>query len=175
MLTKSSAGVAQIVLPVGFDNSDFAARVEYLGIGLWGNKKASGTIKPRCKGVSDILPGTSVYILVNEFTKSLLTIMDTNNVKGQKIIEAANKLGKVMDTYGERKTAADTIMTLVYKGCYGFKKIHPQELALQAARSQALLAQSAQISEIAANAYDESRRGKFSPEEIREMLASRAD
>ncbi|XHG02277.1 hypothetical protein AWENTII_005633 [Aspergillus wentii] len=33
------AGVTQIVLPIWFDTFDFAARVEWLGIGTWANRK----------------------------------------------------------------------------------------------------------------------------------------
>ncbi|KAL3474334.1 hypothetical protein BJX99DRAFT_231662 [Aspergillus californicus] len=32
------AGVPQIILPTWFDTFDFAARVEYLGVGVWGSK-----------------------------------------------------------------------------------------------------------------------------------------
>ncbi|KAL4783086.1 hypothetical protein BJX76DRAFT_348860 [Aspergillus varians] len=38
------AGVPQIVLPVWFDTYDFAARVEYLGIGVWGSKTSAPVI-----------------------------------------------------------------------------------------------------------------------------------
>ncbi|KAH0156705.1 glycosyltransferase family 1 protein, partial [Aureobasidium melanogenum] len=35
------AGVPQVVLPVWIDTYDFAIRVEYLGIGIWGNRAAA--------------------------------------------------------------------------------------------------------------------------------------
>ncbi|CBF70018.1 glycosyltransferase family 1 protein [Aspergillus nidulans FGSC A4] len=38
------AGVPQIVLPVWFDTYDFAARVEYLGVGVWGSKMSAPAI-----------------------------------------------------------------------------------------------------------------------------------
>ncbi|PTU19418.1 hypothetical protein P175DRAFT_0558981 [Aspergillus ochraceoroseus IBT 24754] len=38
------AGVPQIVLPVWFDTYDFAARVEWLGIGVWGSKKSAPVV-----------------------------------------------------------------------------------------------------------------------------------
>jgi len=40
-LTADSAGVPQVVLPVWIDTYDFAIRVEYLGIGVWGNRVAA--------------------------------------------------------------------------------------------------------------------------------------
>lgn len=39
-----SAGVTQVVLPVWFDTYDFARRVDYLGIGLIGNRRNA----PKC-------------------------------------------------------------------------------------------------------------------------------
>ncbi|KAL2832900.1 hypothetical protein BDW59DRAFT_180514 [Aspergillus cavernicola] len=39
------AGVPQVILPTWFDTYDFAARVEYLGVGVWGNKSTAPTIK----------------------------------------------------------------------------------------------------------------------------------
>ncbi|KAL4978577.1 hypothetical protein BDW66DRAFT_158090 [Aspergillus desertorum] len=38
------AGVPQIVLPVWFDTYDFAARVEYLEVGVWGSKTSAPAI-----------------------------------------------------------------------------------------------------------------------------------
>ncbi|KAL4933580.1 uncharacterized protein BDV17DRAFT_279222 [Aspergillus undulatus] len=38
------AGVPQIVLPVWFDTYDYASRVEYLGIGVWGSKPSAPAI-----------------------------------------------------------------------------------------------------------------------------------
>ncbi|CAG8220785.1 unnamed protein product [Penicillium salamii] len=40
------AGVPHVVLPVWYDTYDFATRVEWLGIGVWGNK----TVAPRVDG-----------------------------------------------------------------------------------------------------------------------------
>ena len=41
----NSAGVPQIVLPVWIDTYDFATRVEYLGIGVWGSRKAAPRVE----------------------------------------------------------------------------------------------------------------------------------
>ena len=40
----SRAGVPHVVLPVWYDTYDFATRVEWLGIGVWGNKTAAPSI-----------------------------------------------------------------------------------------------------------------------------------
>jgi UDP:flavonoid glycosyltransferase YjiC (YdhE family) len=40
MLTICSAGVPQVLIPGWIDCYDYGARVEYLGIGRWGNKGA---------------------------------------------------------------------------------------------------------------------------------------
>ncbi|KAL4897944.1 hypothetical protein BDV59DRAFT_190711 [Aspergillus ambiguus] len=39
------AGVPQIVLPVWFDTFDYAQRVEYLGIGVWGSRKTAPAVQ----------------------------------------------------------------------------------------------------------------------------------
>lgn len=44
VLISFSAGVPQIVLAVWFDTYDFAARVEFLGIGVCGNHKTAPTV-----------------------------------------------------------------------------------------------------------------------------------
>ena len=45
LLTLRSAGVPQIVLPVWADTYDYAHRVEWLGIGRYGNVEAAPTCK----------------------------------------------------------------------------------------------------------------------------------
>ena len=70
--TKHRAGVAQIVLPIWYDTFDFATRVEYLGIGLWGSHRACAK---------------SYFVYAGELSEALLTIMDLNNVKGQIMVE----------------------------------------------------------------------------------------
>lgn len=44
MLMSFRAGVPQVVLPVWFDTYDFAARVEYLGIGVYGNRNTAPAV-----------------------------------------------------------------------------------------------------------------------------------
>lgn len=43
-LFSPSAGIPQIVLPLWFDTYDFAHRVEYLGIGVWGSRSQAPTV-----------------------------------------------------------------------------------------------------------------------------------
>ena len=44
-LALARAGVPHIVLPVWYDTYDFASRVEYLGIGIYGSKSCSPKVK----------------------------------------------------------------------------------------------------------------------------------
>lgn len=39
------AGVPQVVLPIWLDTYDFAHRVEYLGVGVWGNRQSAPAVK----------------------------------------------------------------------------------------------------------------------------------
>ncbi|KAI9374039.1 hypothetical protein BJX61DRAFT_532705 [Aspergillus egyptiacus] len=39
------AGVPQVILPTWFDTFDYAARIEYLGVGVWGNKETAPEFK----------------------------------------------------------------------------------------------------------------------------------
>ncbi|KAG9716470.1 hypothetical protein KCU73_g15634, partial [Aureobasidium melanogenum] len=55
------AGVPQVVLPVWIDTYDFAIRVEYLGIGIWGNRAAA----PYAEG--------------SELSKALVKVVDGDN------------------------------------------------------------------------------------------------
>lgn len=41
------AGIPQIILPVWFDTYAFAARVEWLGIGIYGNRKTAPAVNPQ--------------------------------------------------------------------------------------------------------------------------------
>lgn len=47
-----SAGVPQIVLPVWIDTYDFATRVEYLQIGVWGSRNAAPRVEAEELGMA---------------------------------------------------------------------------------------------------------------------------
>lgn len=50
-----SFGIPQVVLPLWFDTYDFAARTEYLRLGIWGNKKHAPDVEERELGSAMIL------------------------------------------------------------------------------------------------------------------------
>ncbi|TVY83172.1 Glycosyltransferase sdnJ [Lachnellula suecica] len=102
------AGVAQIILPGWYDTFDFAARVEYLEIGLWGSHRA-------CK------KGDFVYW--DEFGDALLTVMDPKSAKGAEMVHNAKSLGGIARSYGGRKKAAEKIMEFAESGKYGAKTL----------------------------------------------------
>lgn len=39
------AGVPQVILPIWLDTYDFAHRVEYLGVGVWGNRRSAPAVQ----------------------------------------------------------------------------------------------------------------------------------
>jgi UDP:flavonoid glycosyltransferase YjiC (YdhE family) len=90
----SSAGVPQIVLPCWFDTFDFAQRVEYHGIGIYGSRSVAPEVD------------------AEELGKALVTITDPKNEKGKEIVLRAKELGQVLKKYGGRKTAAEKILEL---------------------------------------------------------------
>ncbi|WVW78305.1 hypothetical protein I302_100259 [Kwoniella bestiolae CBS 10118] len=90
------AGVPQVVLPSWTDCYDFPARVQYLGIGAWGNRKAS--------------PGYSQP----ELTEALLQVIGRtpDDVVARTIRERAKELGRAVTsdyTREGRYVAADHI------------------------------------------------------------------
>lgn len=93
-----SAGVPQIILPFWADTFDFAERVEYLGIGLFGNRRASPNIDPE------------------EFGHALLTVVGREGGKEaseKSIRDRANALGKIVRRKGGRKLACEAILSRI--------------------------------------------------------------
>jgi UDP:flavonoid glycosyltransferase YjiC (YdhE family) len=88
-------GVPHVVLPLWWDCFDFATRAEYLGIGVWGNRKAG------------------IKFGVEELSRSIIEVVDQRAEKGKLIAQKAKKLGFVMGYYRGRETAAEKIMELV--------------------------------------------------------------
>jgi UDP:flavonoid glycosyltransferase YjiC (YdhE family) len=90
-----SAGIPHIILPAWNDTYEFAARVEYFGIGVYGSKKSKSA--PGADGV--------------ELGEALLFVTgDSDESKVMK--EKARKLADVVNAYGGRSKAADTILEM---------------------------------------------------------------
>jgi UDP:flavonoid glycosyltransferase YjiC (YdhE family) len=86
--------VPHIVLPPWWDCYEFAARVEYLGIGIYGSRKSKTA--PECDAV--------------ELAEALQTLTDVGNPKGKQMHERAKKLAVTCNAYGGRVTAANKIL-----------------------------------------------------------------
>jgi len=94
-LRINSAGVSQIILPQWFDTFDFAQRVEYLGVGIYGSRS------------------TVPKITSDELGQALITITDEKDERGREIARKAEELGKqIRRCYRGREAAADKIIEL---------------------------------------------------------------
>jgi hypothetical protein len=82
------------VLPCWWDTYEFAIRVEYLGIGIYGSRKSKSA--PRANGV--------------EFGEALIALNDEDNEKSRLIRERAKNLAEICNAYGGRVKAADMIL-----------------------------------------------------------------
>ncbi len=89
-----SEGTPQVVLPVWYDTYGFANRAEWLGIGLWGSRKAA--------------PGAEAA----EFADALGTVVGDGG-EGKRIFERSRELGAVCKKAGGRKTAAAVVVDLM--------------------------------------------------------------
>jgi UDP:flavonoid glycosyltransferase YjiC (YdhE family) len=96
-----SAGIPHIILPAWNDTYEFAARVEYFGIGVYGSKKSKSA--PGADGV--------------ELGEALLLVTGDSD-EGKVMKEKARKLADVVNAYGGRSKAADTILEM----CAGKEK-----------------------------------------------------
>ena len=93
----TGAGVPHVALPLWYDCYDFAARVEYLGIGIRANHRNA----PR--------------VDAEEFGLALRTIVDDNSAKGRMICKRAKVLGEVCRKAGGRVAACDKIVQLAHR------------------------------------------------------------
>ena len=93
----TAAGVPQVVLPVWFDTYEFAARVDYLGVGVWGSKKSA--------------PGVEA----GEFSAALLGVLGRGG-DGEGMRERARVLGEVSRGKGGRKRAAEVVEGFLGRG-----------------------------------------------------------
>jgi|ERR1700733_12325445 UDP:flavonoid glycosyltransferase YjiC (YdhE family) len=88
------AGVPQIVLPVWWDTYDFAVRTEWLGLGIYGNKRAA----PRVES--------------GEFGQALLAVVADYRAIGP-LRQRAQRIGQRCRAGNGRATACARIMELV--------------------------------------------------------------
>lgn len=89
-----SAGIPQIVLPCWLDTFDFANRVEYLGIGVYGSRKAA----PRVERTE----------LSAAFTRVLGDGLEASRMRSK-----AKELGEIANKTGGRMRAAEKIEELL--------------------------------------------------------------
>jgi hypothetical protein len=82
------------VLPCWWDTYEFAARVEYLGIGIYGSRNSKSA--PKANGI--------------EFGEALIALNDEENENSRLIRERAKKLAEVCNAYGGRVKAANKIL-----------------------------------------------------------------
>lgn len=90
----TGTGTPQVVLPLWYDCYDFAARVEYLGIGIRANHRDAPNVD------------------AEEFGLALGTVVDEKSEKGKAIRERAKALGEVCQKAGGRATACQRIVQL---------------------------------------------------------------
>ena len=83
---NNRVGVPQVVLPVWYDTYDFANRVEWLGIGAHGNRKAAPSVE------------------ASEFAKAL-----TRALEDEKMISRAKEIGKLCGKLEGREVACEKI------------------------------------------------------------------
>jgi UDP:flavonoid glycosyltransferase YjiC (YdhE family) len=89
----SSAGIPQIILPAWHDTYEFAVRVEYLGIGIYGSKKSKSA--PEADGA--------------ELGSALIAVTEDSE-QSRAMKAKAKKLAEVCNKYGGRAKAADKIL-----------------------------------------------------------------
>lgn len=82
------------MLPCWWDTYEFAIRVEYLGIGIYGSRNSKSA--PKANGI--------------EFGEALITLNDEGNENSRLIRERARKLAGVCNAYGGRVKAANKIL-----------------------------------------------------------------
>jgi UDP:flavonoid glycosyltransferase YjiC (YdhE family) len=95
-LTLKSTGVPHMVLPMWVDLYEFATRAEFLGIGVWGNKRSA--------------PNWTA----EELTNSFLRVLDDGE-EAVAIREKAYELGKIAQKEPGRLRAGKEIAKLAHK------------------------------------------------------------
>jgi 2-acylglycerol O-acyltransferase 1 len=92
------AGIPQILLPAWYDCYDYATRVEYLGIGIYGNKKVAPDVDKE------------------EFANAVLRVIGAHKGEETRFSVKAKELGVVCRRSGGRKKVAEMISELVLEG-----------------------------------------------------------
>jgi UDP:flavonoid glycosyltransferase YjiC (YdhE family) len=87
------------VLPCWWDTYEFAARVEYLGIGIHASRKSKSA--PKANSI--------------EFGEALITLNNEGSETSKLIRERAKRLAEICNGYGGRAKAADTILEFAAK------------------------------------------------------------
>ena len=90
----AAAGVPQVCLPVWCDTYDFARHVEFLGVGVWGNK--------------EVAP----HVGAEEVAGAVLRVVGLEE-EHERIRRKARELGEVCERAGGRRKAAETVFEMV--------------------------------------------------------------
>ena len=91
---KQRAGIPQIILPIWFDTYDFAHRIEYLGVGIWGNRQNAPTVHG------------------DELGDALKRVLNSSHA--QTIKQKARKIASQLGDKEGRVVACEKIMDLSY-------------------------------------------------------------
>ncbi len=94
------AGVPQVICPLWLDCIDYAARVEYLGIGIDGNKKVGFPIE------ANEVANAVIRVLIEHIGGDEFDTPKCMKVRARALAEASKR-------YGGRYKAAGTIVDIV--------------------------------------------------------------
>jgi UDP:flavonoid glycosyltransferase YjiC (YdhE family) len=92
------AGISQVLLPAWYDCYDYATRVEYLGIGIYGNKKVAPNVEKE------------------EFSNAVLGVIGEKKGVDTQFSVKAKGLRVLCRRSGGRKRVAEMISELVLEG-----------------------------------------------------------
>ncbi|MDI1490336.1 MAG: hypothetical protein OHK93_001536 [Ramalina farinacea] len=93
----AAAGVPQVCLPVWYDTYDFARHVEFLGVGVWGNKKVAP------------------HVGAEEVAGAVLRVVGKGDEQ-ERIRRKARELGEACERAGGRRKAAETVAEMAMGG-----------------------------------------------------------
>jgi UDP:flavonoid glycosyltransferase YjiC (YdhE family) len=89
-----STGVPQLILPLWADLYDYAVRVEYFGIGIWGNKRTAPnwTAEELGEALLKMVGDSEEAVEMRRKAKDLAVVSKRG---GEGRIEAANQVAKL--------------------------------------------------------------------------------